>query len=94
MAAILENGRHVGFSSAPEFKIKLRAILRDCAEFDACIIICTILGYTCSYLLHYLALEIIQRDCIAQSKRQTVPQLRTGYTEGTLANFPPSGWDQ
>ena len=50
--AILENGRHLGFSIEKSDGMDLITIEMSHANFGACIIICTIHPKNASYLLH------------------------------------------
>ena len=50
--AILENGRHLGFSIDESDRMDLITIEMSHANFGACIVICTIHPNNANYLLH------------------------------------------
>ena len=50
--AILENGRHLGFSIDQSDEIDLITIEMSHSNFGACIVICTIQPKNANYLLH------------------------------------------
>ena len=61
--AILENGRHLGFSIAQSDRMDLVTIEISHANFGVCITICTIHPKNAHYLLHSKSVTTCPKSC-------------------------------
>ena len=83
--AILENGRHLGFSIDQSDGMDLITIEMSHADFGACIIICTIHPKNANYLLHIVrVLQLAPRQLLQHAPTSSHSLTKFAIVENTV----------